>query len=124
MATTPKDVRAGELDATDRELLRLLQSDARMPNSELAQRVGIAASTCHGRLRRLVDLGIILAIRVLKNIVGEQKLPERGGCIIGLLLVELLCIDELLCNDISLLDEILSAQGSLKVLLQVERLTV
>ena len=59
MATTPKDVRAGELDATDRELLRLLQSDARMPNSELAQRVGIAASTCHGRLRRLVDLGII-----------------------------------------------------------------
>ena len=57
----------------------------------------------------LVDLGIILAIRVLKNVVGEQKLPERGGCIIGLLLVELLCIDELLCNDISLLDEILSA---------------
>jgi DNA-binding Lrp family transcriptional regulator len=59
MPATPKDVRTGDLDATDRKLLRLLQSDARMPNSELAQRVGIAASTCHGRLRRLVELGII-----------------------------------------------------------------
>ena len=52
MATTPKDVRAGELDATDRELLRLLQSDARMPNSELAQRVGIAAHAGEGELYR------------------------------------------------------------------------
>ncbi|ASR03681.1 Lrp/AsnC family transcriptional regulator [Gordonia rubripertincta] len=59
MPTAPKDVQPGELDATDRELLKLLQSDARMPNSELAQRVGIAASTCHGRMRRLVELGVI-----------------------------------------------------------------
>ena len=59
MAATPKDVRAVELDATDRELLRVLQLDARIPNSELAARVGIAASTAHGRLRRLVDAGVI-----------------------------------------------------------------
>ncbi|GAB33891.1 Lrp/AsnC family transcriptional regulator [Gordonia otitidis] len=59
MAATPKDVRALELDATDRELLRVLQLDARIPNSELAARVGIAASTAHGRLRRLVDAGVI-----------------------------------------------------------------
>lgn len=54
-----KDVRQATLDATDRELLALLQSDARMPNIELAQRVGIAASTCHGRVRRLIDLGVV-----------------------------------------------------------------
>lgn len=59
MAATPKDVRAIELDATDRELLRVLQLDARIPNSELAARVGIAASTAHGRVRRLVDAGVI-----------------------------------------------------------------
>ena len=55
----PKDVRLVELDATDRELLRLLQGDARMTNNELAQRVGIAPSTCHGRVRRLIDSGVI-----------------------------------------------------------------
>ncbi|MCF3937616.1 Lrp/AsnC family transcriptional regulator [Gordonia sp. Z-3] len=61
MVAQPKDVRSGDpqLDDIDRTLLRLLQTDARMPNSELAVRAGIAASTCHGRLRRLVDLGVI-----------------------------------------------------------------
>ncbi|ACY21419.1 Transcription regulator, AsnC-type-like protein [Gordonia bronchialis DSM 43247] len=55
----PKDIRPVELDTTDRELLRLLQGDARMTNNELAQRVGIAPSTCHGRVRRLIDTGVI-----------------------------------------------------------------
>ncbi|WP_279104476.1 Lrp/AsnC family transcriptional regulator [Gordonia paraffinivorans] len=59
MPATPKDVRPTDLDDTDREILKLLQADARIPNSELAQRVGIAPSTCHGRMRRLVDLGVI-----------------------------------------------------------------
>ncbi|MGC4963826.1 Lrp/AsnC family transcriptional regulator [Gordonia sp. DT218] len=61
MTVQPKDVRGADraLDDTDRTLLRLLQTDARMPNSELAARAGIAASTCHGRVRRLTDLGVI-----------------------------------------------------------------
>ncbi len=61
MPPPPKDVRIPEtaLDDTDRTLLRLLQTDARMPNSELAARAGIAPSTCHGRVRRLVELGVI-----------------------------------------------------------------
>ncbi|MCH5642444.1 Lrp/AsnC family transcriptional regulator [Gordonia sp. ABSL49_1] len=59
MPPVSKDVQPAELDATDRALLRLLQADARMPNNELAQRVGIAPSTCHGRVRRLIDSGVI-----------------------------------------------------------------
>uniref|UniRef100_UPI003D90382B Lrp/AsnC family transcriptional regulator n=1 Tax=Gordonia sp. B7-2 TaxID=3420932 RepID=UPI003D90382B len=59
MPPLSKDVQTAELDATDRALLRLLQTDARMPNNELAQRVGIAPSTCHGRVRRLIDSGVI-----------------------------------------------------------------
>ena len=55
----PKEIRPVELDTTDRELLRLLQGDARMTNNELAHRVGIAPSTCHGRVRRLIDTGVI-----------------------------------------------------------------
>jgi DNA-binding Lrp family transcriptional regulator len=53
----PKDVRA--LDHVDRELLSLLERDGRMPNNALAERVGIAPSTCLTRVRRLVELGAI-----------------------------------------------------------------
>lgn len=59
MASESNDVRAAVTDAIDRELIALLQTDARMPNNELAQRVGIAPSTCHGRVRRLVEAGAI-----------------------------------------------------------------
>lgn len=55
----PKDVRVADLDQVDRRILTLLHSDARIPNNALADAVGIAPSTCHGRVRRLVDLGVI-----------------------------------------------------------------
>ena len=55
----PKDIRPADLDEVDRRLLALLHSDARISNSALADAVGIAPSTCHGRVRRLQDLGVI-----------------------------------------------------------------
>jgi len=54
-----KNVQPADLDDVDRRLLALLHADARMSNSALADAVGIAASTCHGRVRRLQDLGVI-----------------------------------------------------------------
>ncbi|RFZ58358.1 AsnC family transcriptional regulator [Mycobacterium liflandii] len=56
---SPKDVRPAVLDDMDRKILLLLHGDARITNNALAQAVGIAPSTCHGRVRRLVDLGVI-----------------------------------------------------------------
>jgi DNA-binding Lrp family transcriptional regulator len=56
---SPKDVQSPELDDVDRRILLTLHRDARMPNSALADAVGIAPSTCHGRVRRLHDLGVI-----------------------------------------------------------------
>ena len=47
------------LDETDHEILRLLAADARTPNNVLAARVGLAASTCLMRVRRLQDAGVI-----------------------------------------------------------------
>ena len=58
-ATVSKDGQPADLDDVDRRLLALLHADARMSNSALADAVGIAASTCHGRVRRLQDLGVI-----------------------------------------------------------------
>jgi DNA-binding Lrp family transcriptional regulator len=55
----PKDVRAPEIDDVDRRILNALHDDARISNSALAELIGIAPSTCHGRVRRLQELGVI-----------------------------------------------------------------
>ncbi len=47
------------LDEVDRLIVEELQRDGRMTNAELADRVGIAASTCVARVRSLVGRGII-----------------------------------------------------------------
>jgi DNA-binding Lrp family transcriptional regulator len=54
-----KDLRPADVDGTDRRILSLLHADARMTNSALAEELEIAASTCHGRVRRLVESGVI-----------------------------------------------------------------
>jgi len=48
-----------QLDDIDRRLLKALQSNARMPNAELAKLVGLSPSPCLRRLRILENTGII-----------------------------------------------------------------
>jgi DNA-binding Lrp family transcriptional regulator len=52
----PKDVR---LDDVDRAILRALADDARISNKALAERAGIAQSTCLARVRALQESGVI-----------------------------------------------------------------
>src|SRR6266496_2458186 len=53
------NLRAAEIDDVDRRILRVLAADARVPNNALAERVGIAPSTCLGRVRGLRERGVI-----------------------------------------------------------------
>jgi DNA-binding Lrp family transcriptional regulator len=53
------NLRAPELDAVDRRILRVLAHDARVPNNALAEHVGIAPSTALGRVRALRERGVI-----------------------------------------------------------------
>jgi DNA-binding Lrp family transcriptional regulator len=46
-------------DEVDQRLLRVLAADARIPNNALAERAGIAPSTCLGRVRALRESGAI-----------------------------------------------------------------
>jgi DNA-binding Lrp family transcriptional regulator len=48
------------LDTTDRAILEALSDDARMPNNRLAERVGIAPSTCLARVNALRERGVLL----------------------------------------------------------------
>ncbi|MDX1614582.1 MAG: Lrp/AsnC family transcriptional regulator [Candidatus Promineifilaceae bacterium] len=47
------------LDPIDRQLLTLLQQDARLSNAELGQRVGLTASSVYQRVKKLQQQGII-----------------------------------------------------------------
>ena len=58
-ARPSKDVQPSEIDDVDRRILTSLHANARMSNSALAELVGIAPSTCHGRVRRLQEAGVI-----------------------------------------------------------------
>jgi DNA-binding Lrp family transcriptional regulator len=53
----------GELDSVDHVLLRELQNDARQTNKALAQKVGVAPSTCLERVRELCTRGVITGFR-------------------------------------------------------------
>ena len=48
-----------ELPPVDRAILAALQENSRISNRELAARVGLAESTTHERVRRLVGAGVI-----------------------------------------------------------------
>lgn len=47
------------LDAIDRQILRILQQDARTPNNEIAKQVGIVPSATSERIRKLVEKKVI-----------------------------------------------------------------
>lgn len=51
------------LDKFDIAILGELQSEARLTNAELAQRVGLSAAPCWRRVRALEDAGYILGYR-------------------------------------------------------------
>ena len=48
-----------ELDETDREILRILQGDARTPFSEVARRIDMSSATVHDRVNRMEEAGVI-----------------------------------------------------------------
>jgi Lrp/AsnC family transcriptional regulator, leucine-responsive regulatory protein len=64
MRTTPRDV---QLDSTDRAILTVLQSEGRLSNLELAQRVHLSPSACLRRVKTLEENGVIAQYVALIN---------------------------------------------------------
>jgi Lrp/AsnC family leucine-responsive transcriptional regulator len=54
-----------ELDATDRRILAVLQRNARIANTELADEVGLTPAPCLRRVKRLEELGLIAGYTAL-----------------------------------------------------------
>jgi DNA-binding Lrp family transcriptional regulator len=59
-----KNTQMAGLDRIDFEIVRLLQKNARSSNKELAAEVGLAPSSCHERVKRLWDEGVLRGAHV------------------------------------------------------------
>jgi DNA-binding Lrp family transcriptional regulator len=71
------------LDDLDRAILECLGEDARIPNNQLAARVGVAPSTCLARVRALRESG------VLKGFHAEIDLAALGRPLQAMIAVRL-----------------------------------
>lgn len=56
-----------KLDKLDRDILAVLQVDARISLQELSKRVGLSASPCWTRIRRMEEAGVIEGYTVRLN---------------------------------------------------------
>ncbi|QFT54053.1 MULTISPECIES: Lrp/AsnC ligand binding domain-containing protein [Microbulbifer] len=59
--------RAGELNTVDRNILRVLQKNGRTSYAELARQVGLTATPCVERVKRLENDGVIQGYTALIN---------------------------------------------------------
>jgi Lrp/AsnC family leucine-responsive transcriptional regulator len=69
-----------ELDAIDRRIVTELQSDARLSNVELAQRVGLSPSPCLRRVKRLEQDGYIEGYRAA---LGRERMGLGFSVFVG-----------------------------------------
>lgn len=61
-----------KLDRLDRDILAVLQTDARISLQELSKQVGLSASPCWTRIRRMEEAGVIegYTVRINAQAVG------------------------------------------------------
>ncbi|MBA4109660.1 MAG: AsnC family transcriptional regulator [Leptothrix sp. (in: Bacteria)] len=71
-----KPLTPSPIDATDLQLLAMLQKDATLSNQALANLVKVSPATCHRRVKRLWDAGLIEKQVAL---LSPERLAEALG---------------------------------------------
>ena len=69
------------LDEIDRALLRILQTDARISNADLARQVNLSPPAVHARMRRLQEQGVI---RGYVAVLDHEALGYEMLCLISI----------------------------------------
>lgn len=100
-----------EIDRLDRRILAELQQSGRMSNTELAERIGLSASACAERVRRLERDKVITGYHARVNpqalgmtllVFVEIKLSSKSGDVFEKVKQELLLIPQVLeCHLVS-----------------------
>nr|ABP88059.1 leucine-responsive regulatory-like protein [Rhizobium leguminosarum] len=91
-----KESSTEDFDRIDLKILRALQSEGRLSNADLAERVNVSAATCHRRTQRLFEEGYITGVRaevapapvglgamVMVGVVLDRSTPESFGAFEG-----------------------------------------
>jgi Lrp/AsnC family transcriptional regulator for asnA, asnC and gidA len=68
------------LDVLDKALIGTLSDNGRLAASEIATRLGISIPTVRGRLRQLVEAGVVR----IAALVNASETPELTIAIVGL----------------------------------------
>lgn len=68
-----------ELDNFERKIIQVLSTEARLPLTEVARRVGLSKSPCQVRLKRLEAEGYILGYRTIFSV---EKLRQEHVCFV------------------------------------------
>lgn len=107
-------------DQIDFEILRELQNNARISNKDLAEKNGIAPSTCLERVRRLKEEGVIQNFRAQ---VSAKALGVGVQAMIFIRLQQHAKISfENLCKEISQIEEVINVYllaGNIDLLVHV-----
>ncbi len=100
-----------QLDRIDIKILSILQKDARIPITELAEKVGLSVTPCGERIKRLEKEGIILgyhakldphALSLALLVFVELKLSTKSGVIFNKFKQEILKLPSVLeCHLVS-----------------------
>lgn len=61
------------VDSVDRAILRVLHADARRPNSEIAEEVGLSPSACLRRIKLMESRGVIRGYTVLTGPLEDDE---------------------------------------------------
>ncbi|MHA7777561.1 Lrp/AsnC family transcriptional regulator [Roseibium sp. M-1] len=72
-----------DLDRIDRKILKLLQSDGRLSNADLAAQVNVSPATCHRRTQRLFDEGYVQGVRAQ---IDPVRVDRSALVIVGVVL--------------------------------------
>ena len=100
-----------ELDRIDRKILDLLQRQGRISMTELAERIGLSASPCAERVKRMEREGVITGYHARVNpaalgknllVFLEIKLSAKSGDVFDKVKKELLYVPEVMeCHLVS-----------------------
>jgi len=59
--------KALEIDQLDRRILTILMNDAVVPYTEIAKQLEVSAGTIHVRMKKLVELGVVVGSQLIVN---------------------------------------------------------
>lgn len=69
-----------KLDHVDKKILELLQENAKMPYSQIAEQVGISEATVHLRIKKLLNAGVI---KRFQAVVDPEKVGKKITAVIA-----------------------------------------